>query len=188
MNVMDAILQRRTIRKFQQKEIPIDTLRSFVNAARLAAFGGNIQALRYSIVTDRALRKAVFDTTKWAAYLPNGTPTEDEQPVAYIVVYGDETIKKECAVDAGAAITNILLAAQEEGIGTCWIGSVDRSRLRSLLQTPEHLRILYVVALGYPAQQSRCVEMTDSIHYYLDEEQILNVPKMPLSQVLLDER
>lgn len=188
MNVMDAIMTRRTIRKFTKEEIKTEILRDLVDAARMAAFGGNIQPLRYSIITGKALREEVFATTKWAGYLPDGTPKDGERPTAYIIVYSDETVKKECMVDAGAAVTNIMLAAHEKGIGSCWIGSVNRKALREILNTPENLRILYVVALGYPAQESRAVEMTDSIRYYLDEEGILNVPKMPLSQVLLEER
>lgn len=188
MNVMDAIMTRRTIRKFTQEEIKTEILRELVDAARMAAFGGNIQPLRYSIITGKELREEVFATTKWAGYLSDGTPKEGERPTAYIIVYSDEMVKKECMVDAGAAVTNIMLAAHEKGIGSCWIGSVNRVALREILGTPEHLRILYVVALGYPAQESRAVEMTDSIRYYLDGKGVLNVPKMPLSQVLLEER
>lgn len=188
MNVSEAILTRRTIRKFMQKEIPIEALRSLVDAARLAAHGGNIQPLKYSIVAGKELREKVFETTRWAACIPDGTPKEGERPVAYIMVYADETIKKECMVDAGAAVTNIMLAAHEMGIGSCWIGSLNRVALREILQTPENLKILYAVALGYPAQKSRAVSWNGSFHYYLDEDQVVNVPKLSLETVLLDER
>ena len=188
MNVMEAIMSRRTIRKFEQRDIPLANLRKLVDAARMAAHGGNVQPLKYAIVTGAELRESVFETTKWAACIPDGTPKAGERPMAYIIVYADKNIKKECMVDAGAAVTNIMLAAYEEGIGSCWIGSVNRSRLRELLDTPEHLQILYVVALGYPAQQSRAVEMKDSFNYYLDEDQVVNVPKFSLEQVLIDER
>lgn len=188
MNVMEAIMQRRTIRKFSQEELPEEILRSLVDAARMAAHGGNVQPLKYSIVAGKALRDQVFTATKWAACIPDGTPKEGERPVAYILVYADQTIKKECMVDAGAAVTNIMLAAHEMGIGSCWIGSLNRSYLCELLQTPEHLKILYAVALGYPAQQSRAVQWQGSFNYYLDEEQTVNVPKLPLETVLLEER
>ena len=126
MDVMQAIMTRRTIRKFIQEEIPAPMLRDLVDAARLAAHGGNVQPLRYVIVTKNPLREQVFETTKWAACIPDGTPKEGERPMAYIIIYADETIKKECMVDAGAAVTNIMLAAHEMGIGSCWIGSLNR--------------------------------------------------------------
>jgi len=188
MTVMDAIMSRRTIRKFEQRDIPSECLRRLVDAARMAAHGGNVQPLKYEIVAGAQLREEVFETTKWAACIPDGTPKAGERPMAYIVVYADKNIKKECMVDAGAAVTNIMLAAHEEGIGSCWIGSLNRVRLREILNTQEHLQILYVVALGYPAQRSRAVEMKDSFNYYLDEEQVVNVPKYSLEQVLVDER
>ena len=188
MNVQEAIFGRRTIRKFSQEELPVQTLRDLVDAARMAAHGGNVQPLKYSIVTGKELRERVFETTKWAACIPDGTPKEGERPVAYIIVYADTNIKKECMVDAGAAVTNIMLAAHEMGLGSCWIGSLNRQILGELLQTPEHLKILYAVALGYPAQKSRAVEYQGSFHYYLDEEQTVNVPKLPLDTILIDVR
>lgn len=188
MNVMEAIMNRRTIRKFSQEELPEEILCSLVDAARMAAHGGNIQPLKYAIVSGKVLREKVFETTKWAACIPDGTPREGERPVAYIIVYGDERIKKECMVDAGAAVTNIMLAAWELGIGSCWIGSLNRPVLRELLQSPEELKLLYAVALGYPAQKSRAVEYRGSFNYYLDDTQTVNVPKLSLSDVLVDRR
>lgn len=187
MNTLEAIRTRRTIRKFTQEDIPAEHLHTLIDAARLAAFGGNIQALRYAIVKDKQMREIVFSATKWAAYLPDGTPAEEEHPTAYILVYGDQTIKQDFSVDAGAAVTNILLAAQELGLGSCWIGSLNRTVLRSALQIPEQMSILYAVALGYPAQQSQPADWVGSWKYYLDTNQTLNVPKLPLSDILLQE-
>ncbi len=184
MNTLDAIMTRRTVRKFAQQEISENKLKTLVDAARLAAYGSNIQALRYAIVTDPAVREQVFATTKWAACIPDGTPKEGERPTAYILVFTDQTVKKEAMVDAGAAVTNMMLAAHEMGLGSCWIGSLNRVQLREILQVPQELTILYALALGYPAQQSQAVEYKDSFNYYLDDEQILNVPKLPLEKVL----
>ena len=188
MNVMEAIMGRRTIRKFSQEELSSAALRDLVDAARMAAHGANVQPLKYAIITGKELREQVFETTKWAACIPDGTPKEGERPMAYIIVYADENIKKECMVDAGAAVTNIMLAAWEMGIGSCWIGSLNRPVLREILQSPENLKILYAVALGYPAQQSKAVDYCGSFNYYLDENQTVNVPKLSLETVLIDER
>ena len=79
-------------------------------------------------------------------------------------------------------------AAHEMGIGSCWIGSLNRPVLKELLQSPEHLKILYAVALGYPTQKSRAVDYKGSFCYYLDEEQTVNVPKLSLDTVLIDVR
>ncbi len=185
MTVNEAIRERRTIRKFTQEELPQEVLRGLVDAARLAAHGSNIQPLRYMIVSRQELREKVFATTKWAACIPDAAPKAGERPTAYIIVLADTNIKKECAVDAGAAVTNIMLSAWEQGIGSCWIGSLDRPVLRELFGLPEDMKILYAVALGYPAQKSRTVPLTEGFRYYLDEEQVVNVPKYSLEQVLI---
>ena len=187
MNTLEAIFQRRTIRKFKQTEIPSEHLYTLVDAARLAAFGGNVQPLRFAIITDPQMRETVFSATQWAAYLPDGAPKEGERPMAYILVYADQTVKEDCGVDAGAAVTNILLAAQELGLGSCWIGSLKRVFLRQALQVPEDMKILYAVALGYPAQQSCTADYEGSWKYYLDAEQTLHVPKLSREEVLLQE-
>ncbi len=87
MSVYDVILKRRTIRRFQQREIPLTILKKLVNAARLAPSGANLQPLHYVIVNDKNLCDKVFEATKWAGYLtPPWRPSENERPVAYIII------------------------------------------------------------------------------------------------------
>ena len=61
MNVYDAILSRRSIRRFQQKQISIDLLKKFINAARLAPSAANLQPLEFYIVNDKELCSKVFN-------------------------------------------------------------------------------------------------------------------------------
>jgi hypothetical protein len=91
-----------------------------------------------------------------------------------------------CHHDAGAAIENLLLAAWEKGLGGCWIASIDRDRLRTILNVPEHLDIDSVISLGYPAEQPVGEEMTDSVKYYLDDDDTLHVPKRRLADIQLE--
>ena len=78
MNVYDAIVSRRTIRKFRQTPIPEDVLKKMINAARLAPQASNLQPIKYIVVDDKDLLEPVFATTKWAAYIaPEGTPSRE---------------------------------------------------------------------------------------------------------------
>ena len=80
---------------------------------------------------------------------------------------------------------NIILAALEEGVGSCWIGSVDRPALKALLNLPEEIAITHVVALGYPAEDPKEAAVEDgNIKYYL-ENGTLMVPKRAREEVLL---
>jgi len=186
MEVSKALLERRTIRKFTQKKISQNDLTDLIEYARLAAYPANIQPLKFAIITDEALLEKVFPNTKWAAYLADGTPKEGECPTAYIAVLGDKTLKDSFEVEAGAAITSMMLGAWDKGIASCWFGSINRKNIMEILELSEDTySLLYVLALGYPAQKSQTCELTDSIKYFEDENKIINVPKRSIDEILV---
>ena len=186
MRVYDAIINRRSIRKFSQTPILQEDLLELVRCAGMAAYPGNVQPLKFALVTDETKCEELFACTKWAGYLENGTPEEDKRPTAYLVILGDTEIKKgDMQVEVGAAGMTVTLAAFEKGIATCWLGALKRDSIAEILELPEHLVVKDVVAMGYPAQKSRPVEVKDgSIKYYLDEDGVLNVPKRSLDEIL----
>ena len=161
-------------------------LYELVKAARMAPAAANIQPLQYMIVHQKQLLDPVFDCTLWAGYLDNYAPKPGFRPAAYIVVLINEDIKKAGNDnDAGAACQNIMLTAVEKGLGSCWIGSVNRKKLSKLLGVPENCKIHTVIALGYPAEDPVWEEMEDSHKYYLDEERRLHVPKRRMCDVIV---
>lgn len=186
METMEAILKRRTIRRFLQKPIPFDILKELVDAARMAPSGGNLQPWEFIVVDDQRLLEPVFSMLAWAAYLgPNGTPKEGERPVAYIIVLHNKKLKSYTPqADFGAAIENMLLAATDKGIGSCWIGSVQREKLAEILNIPQDFSIEYVVAFGYPAETAIAEPETGSLKYWRDSKGIHHVPKRKLEDVL----
>jgi len=186
MDVYEAIIGRRTIRRFKQQPVSREFLRKLVNAARLAPSAQNLQPCEYVIVDHPRLLGDVFSTLGWAGYIaPEGNPKEGERPVAYIVVLINAK-KRETGgeVDAAAAIENILLTAYAEGVGTCWIGAVNRERLRGILGIPEGCKIDSVIALGYMAETPAIEEMKESVRYWKDEKGVLNVPKRNVQDIL----
>jgi len=113
-------------------------------------------------------------------------PPADKRPVSYIIVL----INKERAlanfgpVDAAAAIENILLAAQGRDIGSCWLGSINRDKIREILEIPDKHDIDSVIALGYPDETPVMEDCKGgSIEYYLDDKNVLHVPKRPLTSI-----
>lgn len=187
MSVYDLILKRRTIRKFKQEPIPVDVLRKLVDAARLAPSAANLQPIKYIIVNSTDVVEAVFKHVKWAAYIaPAGNPGENEKPVAFIVMLADTEIRKSgYELDIGAAAQSIFLAALEEGIGTCWMGAINRDEIRAILSIPERYIIDTVIALGYPAESPVAEDENGSVKYYKDENGVLHVPKRKLEDVII---
>ena len=185
MDVYQAILLRRSIRRFKQKQIPIELLKKFVNAARLAPSAANLQPLEYYIVNDRDLCNKVFETLGWAAYLkPKWTPSEEERPIAYIVMLAKDKTNKWYTRDVSLASENIVLAAEEEGIGSCIMCKIDREKLRRVLKLPKDVILDSVIALGYKAEKSVVEDFKGSVEYWRDENEVLHVPKRKLEDVL----
>ncbi len=184
--VYNSILARRTIRKFSQKPVSKEILSKLVNAARLAPSGGNRQPLDYMVIDDAALGVELFKHVRWAGYIaPKGAPKSGEMPAAYIIVLDDKPVKSTTvAYDVGAAVQNIMLAAWEENIGCCWMGAIDRAKIREFFRIPMDFEIDSVVSLGYKAEAPVVEEYKGSVKYWLDEEGVLHVPKLKLEDVV----
>lgn len=186
----DLVRKNRSYRRFyEEKPVDESILREMVDLARLTPSGGNLQALKYMISTDAALNARIFPTLAWAGYLQEWPgPAAGERPGAYIVILGDTRLAKGTGCDHGIAAQTIMLAAAERGLGGCMIGSIERDKLRAVLEIPEQYNILLVLALGYPKETVVLEEVgaDGSIRYYRDAEDVHHVPKRPLAEVLLN--
>ncbi len=182
----EKILTRRTIRKFVEKPVEKDILIKCVDGARLSPSGMNRQPLKFLVIQDQSMLPKVFETTSWAAYLPEYKPTLEEMPRAYIIIMLDKTISDDCGHDAGIAAMSIAMIAYEQGLGSCILGAIDRSKLRTILKIPRSLDIILAVALGYAAEKPVVDKVRDDdIKYWLDENGVLHVPKRDLRTILI---
>ncbi|KYK21591.1 nitroreductase [Thermoplasmatales archaeon SG8-52-2] len=185
MDVYEAILSRRSIRRFKQKQIPLELLKKFVNGARLAPSAANLQPLEFLIINEKDLCKKIFDTLGWAAYIkPKWAPSENERPVAYIIMLINDKKNNYAIRDVSLASENIVLAAEEEKIGSCIMYKINREKLRELLKIPNSIIIDTVIALGYKAEDPVVVDFIDSVKYFRDENEVLHVPKRKLEDII----
>ena len=183
--IYEKITSRRTIRKYTRKDVPEKVLLKCVDAARLSPSGANRQPLKYVIVTDQGLLKEVFRTLSWAGYLPDYQPSEEEMPRAYIVILLDKSIRQNYGHDAGIAAMSISMVAFDEGLCSCILGAVNREKLRKILNIPDGLDVVLVVALGYPAENPVVDKVKDGdTKYWLDENRVLHVPKRDLENIV----
>ena len=189
MNVTDAIKNRRSIRKFSQKAIDREILFDLIDCARLAPYPMNLQPLKFAIITEPKKCDAIFACTKWAGYLKDGTPKSDERPTAYIVILGDRRIKSgnDFKTETGIAGSTITKAAMEYGIGSCWLGALNRDEISKILDLPDGFEIQDVIALGHPAQKSAPTDMIGAdVKYYIENGE-MRVPKRSLDEVIFME-
>ncbi len=148
MDVSEAILHRRSIRKFLDKQIPLEDIIKIVEAARWAPTAVNRQKTRFIVVTDDDLLKKIANSAKIVFYKQKHAA----QAAAMIVVCLDSTAWIE---EVGAAIQNMLLQAFAMQIGTCWIGAFDRDFVRTLLKIPHIYKILALILLGYYSENPK---------------------------------
>lgn len=186
MFVFDLIVRRRTIRRFRPIALSRSVLEKLVDAGRVAPSAANLQPLEFVVVDDPELCRAVFPCLKWAAYIaPKGNPGPGQEPAAYIVTLVNLGVReKGFEYDVGAAMENMILAAAGEGLGSCWLLSVDREKLAEILNLPQEYRIDCVLALGFPDETPVAEEFSGSIKYWQDVSGTLHVPKRSLGRIL----
>lgn len=190
MNFAKLVAATRSVRRFHEdREVGLEALRTLTDLARQTGSAGNLQPLRYVLSNDPATNERIFSRLVWAAYLKDWKgPKPGERPAGYVVVCAEAGAKDANArVDAGIACQTMLLAAREKGLGGCMLGSVDRAGLRSDLDIPESVNILYVLAFGEPLEQVVLEPLGEDggVKYWRDEKNVHHVPKRGLEQVIL---
>jgi nitroreductase len=145
MSLIDVILTRRSIRRYEDKEIPKDVLDQIVEAGRQSPSAVNKQPYRFVVVTRSEIKKemkAIF-----SRFLEK----------APVVIVGCANTKsrltgKWAVVDTTIALQNMVVAAWSLGIGSCWIGSFNEQKTKQTLKIPENWKVVALIALGYPAE------------------------------------
>lgn len=185
MDLYRLIIKRRTVRRFQQKKIGRKILKKLINAGRLAPSAANLQFIEYIIIDEPELLDKVFPYTKWAGYIkPDWAPSKNERPVAYIaILINYKKSPKPDMRDIGASAENIILSALSFGIGSCWLGAIDKEKISKLLNLPAEVKLDSLIALGYPKEHPRKIDR-DEVKYWRDTTGRHFVPKRPLETIL----
>jgi len=190
MMIKVLIIKNRSVRRFRENvAVERGTLRELVDLARLSASGANLQPLKYILSYEPEKNALIFPHLGWAGYLKGWPgPAEGERPSAYIIILGDTQVSSSFGCDHGIAAQSILLGAAEKGLSGCMIGTVDRPKLRELLDIPSRFEILLVLALGKPAETVvlETVGPDGDIQYWRDEAGVHHVPKRALDNIILD--
>ncbi|MGV9199343.1 MAG: nitroreductase family protein [Promethearchaeia archaeon] len=186
MDFEQVVYKRRTIRRYKQEPLSEETLKKLIDYARVAPAGMNFQAVEYILVLNEDKRKKLFPLLRWAAALPRGkrAPKKGRRPMAYIIVLLNTEIKKAADFDVGAAVENILLGAVNHGLGACWMGSINRKKIKQLFDIPDNYEIKQVISLGVPDEKSATETYEDSFKYWKDEEGKMHVPKRELEDII----
>ena len=193
MDVYEAITIRRSIREFKKTAVAYRILERCVDAARLAPTAMNCQLCEYIIVDDEKLLPKVLDAVNSFSGVPR--PEEgwspERRPRAYIVSLINAELEAEIGAgrtnthyDIGLAMENIVLAAVEQGLGSCVMTGIDRGRLRHVLNIADKYEIAMLLALGYPDEKPVVEAATGSIKRWVDKKGIRHIPKRKLKDII----
>ena len=145
MDVFEAIQKRKSVRSYEPKPVPKESLQKLLEAARIAPSAANIQPWHFIVVTDAKKRKELSEGifAKWLSGAP-----------AIIVACGDMGASPDWyCVDTSLALENLVLAPTGEGLGTCYVGSFNEEQVKKLLRIPEKYCVIALVAVGYAKEK-----------------------------------
>jgi nitroreductase len=148
MTILEAICKRYSCRSYQDKSIEQEKLDCILEAARLAPSAKNTQDWRFVVVVDRDTKRRVAETTN--------RPEVFEKAGAIIAACSNSDEVMRCGqaigpIDVAIALEHICLQAADLGLGACWIGSFDANKVRQILDIPDNIAIIELMAVGYPA-------------------------------------
>jgi len=154
MTTMEAILGRRSVRIFHPDKISPAKVEKLLDAARWAPTPAKLQLRRFAVVDSPELIQALAGATK-------------EQPFigfAPLVIVAMANIKEATAMigevgqclatqEVAAGVQNMLLAAFEMGLGSCWVGQIDARKVAEIVNAPSELTPVALVAIGRAAEE-----------------------------------
>ena len=185
----ELVIKNRSVRRYDNGEkVSREVLRELVDSVRYCSNTGNRQRIRYITVTDEVLCAQIREELGFAAYLKDWAgPAEDECPTGYIVMLSEDD-DRNLYIDLGIAAGTLTLLARERGLGCCLFRSFDEKKLSKLLELRGYEPKL-VLSLGIPDEKIELEAAKDGdIKYYRREDGTHVVPKLSLSEILLEQK
>ncbi len=139
LDVIEAILNRKSIRYFKPYTIPEEDVRLLLECTRYAPSGGNRQPWEFLVVDDREAIAQIYNYG-WTVYGGGFNVCRFEAASMLVFFLGSA----QCFL----AAENLVLAAYGLGYGSCMIGAFDQEKTKKLLDIPKNVRIQVLVALG----------------------------------------
>jgi len=145
MDIVDCIRTRPAVRGFRPDPIPEDVVKKILDAGRQAHSQRNRQPWRFVVIQDR-------HTLKQIGALASTGPYIADAPLAIALAIEGA---KNPYIDATRAAECLMLTAWGEGLGSCWVGGLDRPQIKALLGIPEDAELVTVIPFGYPTDEEK---------------------------------
>lgn len=163
---MNAILNRKSIRKYTDMKVSDEIVEELLRSGMAAPSAANEQPWEFIVLRDKEVMRKITEVHPYSKMLLNATVA--------IIVCGDqskEIFKDFWVQDCSAATENILLAAQDKGLGAVWLGVYPMKErvdaIKELLNLPNSVIPLCIIPVGYPDEQKQPTDRfnKERIHY-----------------------
>jgi nitroreductase len=174
--IMETILGRRSVRRYQKKDVSDEILNNILEAARWAPSWANVQPWEFVVVKDMSIKEKIKEAV--SSRNPSSLAIVNA-PVLLVVCgqlkksgyYNDQYPTKFgdwFMYDLGLATENLCLAAHDSGLGTVIVGLFDHDKVGEAVKLPAGHEVLVLIPLGYPDQEPRPPkrrERDEFVHY-----------------------
>jgi nitroreductase len=151
MDILTAVKERRSIREFQKKKIPEEIVDKLIDSLIWAPSAGNLQSRKFFFIKDERIKKKIAVAAlnqNFIAEAPLVIIGCTDSRISY--KYGERGIYLYSIQDVAVSIMGMMLVAQENGLGSTWVGAFHEEEVFNILNMPNFLRPVAIVPVGYP--------------------------------------
>ena len=152
MDFFELVTGRRSVRRFQQREIEKTKLDRVLRCAVAAPSAGNLQPYEIVVVQRRETREAIAAGQPFLAQAP-AVLVFLHDPGCSAATYGARGAELYVIQDTAIACAYAQLCAASIGLGSCWVGAFHSAQVARAIRAPQHLLPAALLALGYPDEQ-----------------------------------
>ncbi len=152
MSFIELAKRRYSVRKYKDTPVEKEKLLEVLEAGRIAPSAVNFQPWHFIVLQDKSILKKICEVYK---------PSWLQQAPVIIVACGDHKTawhradgKDHCDIDIAIAVDHMTLAATDKGLGTCWICAFDAAKCKQILNLPDNIEPIVLLALGYPNDET----------------------------------
>jgi nitroreductase len=158
---LEEIENRRSIRKYLDKKVSIETINILLESGILAPSGNNTQPWHYIIVDDEKIKDEIVlvsNNQKWMKTAPiflvciADLSVRNSDESIELTEYSSLPDLKLIIRDSAIAIEHIVLEAVHHSLGTCWVAWFEQEKIRPILGIPSNKYVTCVLTIGYPDQ------------------------------------
>lgn len=169
MSFLDLAKKRFSLRKFTDKKVEQEKIEQILEAARLAPTAHNCQCQRIIVLTEQEALEKVTQCTPYGFHAP----------LNFLICYDNtkswvrQADNKEMGyIDAAIVATHMMLASEDIGLGSTWVGNLDPQKTKEVFELPDNIVPIAFLPTGYPTEPPKVGPMheqritTEEFVYY----------------------